>query len=284
MPDTRRDKPRETYNALKQTEPSLPARWYYDHPHYAREMQEIWQKSWLYVCRAEVLSEPLSYRTLEIGDQSIVILRGSDRVLRAFYNTCRHRGSILCTEREGTLASKLLVCPYHQWSYAADDGRLVRTSSFDEPEGFDRSDYTLFSVAVGEWRGCVFINLDASAEWTGADAFNRTPENLANYPLEDMVVGHTWRTVMACNWKTFWENFNECLHCPNIHPELGKLVPLFTRRIVNFKDQPGWEDHTESGDPKYIGGLGNGVETWSMDGHAQGHVIPTLTDEDHARQ
>ncbi|NQV46279.1 MAG: aromatic ring-hydroxylating dioxygenase subunit alpha [Rhodospirillaceae bacterium] len=270
-------------NALSRSEPSLPANWYYDPLHYAQEVKSIWQRTWLYVCHTDALAEPLTYRTLEIGDQSVVVLRSAEGELRAFHNSCRHRGSILCTERQGRLKSKLIVCPYHQWSYAVSDGHLARTSSFKEPEGFDKADYPLFPVAVTEWRGCIMINLDPAARWDMQQVFSYSPENLANYPLEDMVVGHTWRKVMNCNWKTFWENFNECLHCPNIHPELGKLVPLYTRRIMEPKDQPDWPQHQGSDDPKFRGGLAKGVETWSMDGSAQNHVIESLNDEDLSR-
>lgn len=280
MMDQKIDPAEVDYNALTHSEPSLPAKWYYDPGHYAREVQSIWQRTWLYVCHTDALREPLTYRTMEIGDQNIVVVRSTEGELRAFHNTCRHRGSILCTEREGRLKSKLIVCPYHQWSFAASDGSLIRTSSYKEPEGFDKADYPLFPVAIAEWRGCIMINLNPDARWDTPQAFNRTPENLANYPLEDMVVGHVWRKVMHCNWKTFWENFNECLHCPNVHPELGKLVPLFTRRIVNPRDLPGWQAHEGTDDPKFRGGLNNGVGTWSMDGSAQNHVIKTLNDKD----
>ena len=271
------------YNALKQSEPALPARWYFDEAHFKRELKDIWQKSWVYVCRLNDLAEPFGYRTIEIGDQNIVVLRNEADGATAFHNSCRHRGSILCTERQGQLNSKLLVCPYHQWSYAADDGRLVKTSSFAEPDGFDKKDYPLFPVATGVWRGLVFINLDPDADWQEQSAFHREPANLDNYPLEDMVTVHTWRKVMACNWKTFWENFNECLHCPNVHPELSDLVPMYSRRIVNIRDVPDWEAHAGSNDPKYRGGLRDGGETWSMDGSAQGHAIAGLTPDELAR-
>ena len=151
------------FNALVKLEPSLPAKWYYDPIHHAREIQSIWCKNWLYVCHADALREPLSYRTMEIGDQNIVVLRTAEGGLRAFHNACRHRGSILCTEREGQLKSKLIVCPYHQWSYAVADGRLVRTTSYAEPEGFDKADYPLFPVGIAEWRGCIMINLEPDA-------------------------------------------------------------------------------------------------------------------------
>ncbi|MCP5081870.1 MAG: aromatic ring-hydroxylating dioxygenase subunit alpha [Alphaproteobacteria bacterium] len=268
------------YNSLKQAEPGLPAAWYYDPDQHAREIRTLWRGNWLYVCRSDELSAALSYRTFEIGDQNIVIVRASGGALNAFHNACRHRGSILCTEHAGQLKSKLLVCPYHQWSYAAGSGDLVRTSSFAEPDGFSKADYPLFKVACAEWRGSVFIHLDPSAVFDEKDVFNRSAENFRNFPLETMVTGYTWKTQIACNWKTFWENFNECLHCPNVHPELVELVPLFTRRIINPKDVPDWQDHEGSADPKFRGGMRGGGETWSSDGSAQGHTIAQLTPED----
>ncbi len=271
------------YNALKRAEPALPASWYFDADQHAREMKTLWRRNWLYVCRSDAIAEPLSYRTFKIADQNILLVRAEDGTLGAFHNACRHRGSVICTGRGGKLKSKLLVCPYHQWAYAAGSGALVRTSSFSEPEGFDKQDYPLFKVAVAEWRGSVLINLDCNAEFDETEVFSRSAENFRNFPLETMVTGHTWRTVIECNWKTFWENFNECLHCPNVHPELVELVPLFTRRIINPKDVPDWPDHAASDDPKYRGGLSDGGETWSTDGSAQGHVIASLSAEDLAR-
>lgn len=283
MSDRRPSDADTAYNSLKHAEPGLPAQWYYDPDQYAAELRTLWRRNWLYVCRAEALAAPLSYRTFEVGNQNIVIVRAQDGGLNAFHNACRHRGSVLCTAQSGQLKSGLLVCPYHQWSYAADSGALVRTSSFAEPEGFAKSDYPLFKVAVAEWRGSVFINLDADAEFEETAVFSRSAEAFVNFPLDQMVIGHTWQTVMACNWKTFWENFNECLHCPNVHPELVELVPMYSRRIVNPKDVPDWAAHENSTDPKYRGGLRPGGETWSSDASAQGHIIPSLTEADLAR-
>ncbi|MEM7427219.1 MAG: aromatic ring-hydroxylating dioxygenase subunit alpha [Pseudomonadota bacterium] len=271
------------YNALKQAEPGLPMRWYHDPEQYQLELAQIWQKSWLYVCRASDLAEALAYRTFEIGNQNIVILRDADGILRAFHNACRHRGSILCTEDAGKLKTKLLTCPYHQWSYSCDDGRLVRISSFAEPDGFSKADYGLFPVALHEWRGCIFIHLDNDAQFDERQVFGRPTSLLANWPLEQMVEGDSWTHVIDCNWKTWWENFGECLHCPGVHPELVELVPLYGRRIISPMDLPDWTEHEHDDDPKYKGGLREGGETWSTDGSAQGHVIPSLTGEDLAR-
>lgn len=271
-----------SYNALKTAEPTLPFAWYHDPAHHAREMAAIWQRAWVYVCRADAL-EPLDYRTVKIGSQNVIILRDADGTMRAYHNACRHRGSILCTNATGRLGSRLLVCPYHQWSYAADNGRLVGTTSFTEPDGFDRASLGLFPVALAVWRGCVLVNLDPGATFDPATDFQRPPDNLVHFPLEDMVTGYHWQSEIACNWKTFWENVNECLHCPNVHPELVQLVPMFTRRIIHPHDVPDWPDHTTRDDPKYRGGMKAGAQTWSTDHSAQGRVISTLTPDDLAR-
>ena len=59
--------------------------------------------------------------------------------------------------------------------------------------------------------------------------------------VEDYNVGHVWSKTINCNWKIFWENYSECLHCPNLHPELSELVPLYGRRLVDIKDDPQWK-------------------------------------------
>ncbi|MEQ8665445.1 MAG: aromatic ring-hydroxylating dioxygenase subunit alpha [Rhodospirillales bacterium] len=273
----------KTHYGLTEAVDGLPAGWYYDPAHYQREMAAIWRDSWVYVCHASEIAEPRCFRTIQIGDQDIVVLRAEDGGFRAFHNACRHRGSVICTEHKGKLNSKLLVCPYHQWSYAADDGRLVRTTSVAEPANFDKADFSLYPVAIHSWRGCLFVNLDPNAVFDPGLVFDRSSEAIDDYPLEDLVVIETWRKTMACNWKTFWENFNECLHCPNIHPELSKLVPVYGRRISDPRDLAGWEARIDDTDPAFSGGLRQGAETWSADGSAQGHLIPGISEANRAR-
>jgi len=275
--------PKQTHWGLTEVYDGLPSTWYYDPDHYAREQAAIWQKSWAYVCHESDIAEARSFRAIRIGDQNIVVLRASDGSLKAFHNACRHRGSVLCTEESGRLKSKLLVCPYHQWSFAADDGRLVRTTSHVEPANFDKAALSLFPVAVGSWRGCVFVNLDPDAIFDVDALFDRSSEAIDDFPLEDMIVVERWSKTMACNWKVFWENFNECLHCPNVHPELSQLVPVYGRRVSDPRDIEGWEETIERDDPAYRGGLRAGAETWSSDGSAQGRVIPGISEANRER-
>ncbi|MEL7013897.1 MAG: Rieske (2Fe-2S) protein, partial [Pseudomonadota bacterium] len=134
------------FNGLTAAQPAIPANWYYDPSHFELEMREILQKQWVYVCRSDALQKPGDYRVFEIGDQSIIVLRDNHGDIRGFYNTCRHRGSALCTNEAGT-ADRRLTCPYHQWTYALD-GRLLSTGPMRAVAGFDRKEYGLFKIAV----------------------------------------------------------------------------------------------------------------------------------------
>lgn len=271
----------EDFDGLSVSVASLPADSYISDDWYQHELESIFYTSWLYICHGSALAETRAFRRFRIGTQEIVILRDDQSVLRAYYNSCRHRGSILCQQEEGKLRSKSLVCPYHQWAYSLD-GKLKSTSSMREPVDFEKSDYPLYEVAVQEWRGAIFMSLaDEPPELTSS--FERGSDRIDNWPMESLVVGHRWSKVMQCNWKVFWENFNECLHCPNIHPELCDLVPIYGRRISGIRDAPEWQVHNDSDDPKYAGGLRADASSWSTSGTTCGPTFPDLTPQEIAR-
>jgi Rieske 2Fe-2S family protein len=263
-----------TYRGLTKPEATLPAHFYFDPDHHGREMEAIWYRDWLYVCPAVALAEPRSYRLYEVGDQSVLIVRDEDGSLNAFHNTCRHRGSQLCTAEEGRFKFKRIVCPYHNWSYKLD-GSLAATTSLSTPEGFDPGALGLYPVHVDTWRGLVFINLSEAPEQL-ATAMRRDPGRFDAWPIEDLELGHRFVKTLACNWKGFWDNFNECLHCPNVHPGLVKLVPIYGRRISGTYQDPDYANHLDDPDPKYRGGLREGAESWSSDGKASPVPIPGL--------
>ena len=194
-------------NALSESVESLPASWYYDEEIYKKELSSIWYKNWIYVCHSNSLEGPRAYQTIQIGTQSIIVLKDRNCDLRAYYNTCRHRGSALCEEKEGRLKTPVFLCPYHQWSYSLEDGRLVKTSSFKNPDNFKKEEYGLFKVKLQEWRGCIFINLDEKSEWNVDSLFHRSANELKRFPIEHMKLGSVWKKVISCNWKSFWENF-----------------------------------------------------------------------------
>ncbi|MEQ8293398.1 MAG: aromatic ring-hydroxylating dioxygenase subunit alpha [Roseovarius sp.] len=267
----------EGFNGLTRMQEALPASWYFDPAHYARELREIWGRSWVYLCRADTLDGPRAFRSFDVAGQPVLLVRDQEGVLQGFFNTCRHRGSLLCPQAEGTLKKAMITCPYHQWVYDLT-GRLRATGPMRRVEGFDRDDYPLHRVRVTEWGGFVFVNLDPDAP-SFEELYGAETVYVANWPLEELKVGHVYSKTLNCNWKAFWENYNECLHCPNIHPELCELVPIYGRAIMARRDDPDWAEHAEDQAPHRSGGLRVGAETWSMDGAAQGR-LPGLSDED----
>jgi len=268
----------DVYNGLTVHTEGLAAHVYFDPSRYDLEMRRIWHRNWVYVCRAGELAQRRQFRCFELGDQKILLVRGDDRVLRGFHNTCRHRGAALCTADSGVLRSATIVCPYHAWVYDLE-GELKRTSSKHHADGFDMADYPLYAVHVREWRGFIFVALNAAPP-AFERLFDLPLERLDDWPLEELVIGHVLRKEIACNWKIFWENYNECLHCPGVHPQLSQLVPIYGRGLLEERDDPEWHAHATDPDPKFKGGLRNGAVTWSSDGQATSAGFPGLSPED----
>ena len=266
------------YVGLTTAVDSLPASFYFDPGHHQLEMTRIWYRNWIYVCRSSDIGTARTFRTLEVGDQSILVVRGEDRVARAFHNTCRHRGAALCRTAEGRFSAAGIVCPYHSWRYSLR-GDLLQTSSRQHGDGFDRRNFSLYSLPVNEWNGFIFAALTNEPPPFSA-GFDLPVNRLDDWQLGDLVVGHTLRKTIQCNWKVFWENYNECLHCPGVHPRLAQLVPLFGRALLERRDDPSWQDHADDDDPKYGGGLRTGAESWSMDGKPVGVPFPGVSPED----
>jgi Rieske 2Fe-2S family protein len=266
------------YAGLTKSVAGLPTSYYVDDTHHQREMASIWRNNWVYVCRSSEVLAPRSYRTFELGDQSIFLVRDETGVLRGFYNTCRHRGAALCRESHGKFPPAGIVCPYHNWRYGLQ-GQLRQTSSQLHPEGFELESFSLYDISVTEWNGFVFVALTREPPPFGTH-FDQPLQRFDDWRLDELVSGHTFRKVIACNWKVFWENYNECLHCPGVHPRLSQLVPIFARGLQDERDDPHWRQHANNDDPKYRGGLRAGAESWTMDGRPVGVPFPDVSAAD----
>jgi Rieske 2Fe-2S family protein len=264
-------------NVLTKTVKSLPASWYHDTEHYRRELDAIWYREWLCVGRLEDLARPRDYALVEIGNQKLIVTRDDNNKPKVFHNTCRHRGSILCTETRGRFRSGRIICPYHTWTYDLG-GALVATPSLLPSDDFDPLDFPLYDVHSDIWGGYLFVNLADNPETTLAEFLGDEARLLDRWPLQEMISVQQDRRELACNWKLFWENYSECYHCPRVHPELCKLVPLYQSGVLNYADVPGWEanDKDDNGRPRVAPGL----ETWMPDGKRCLPQIPGLSDAD----
>ena len=221
--------PRSDLNAsrapLTRLEPALPAPWYRDPAHHARELETLWYERWMAVARDEELPSPGDYRVVHIGTQSVVLLRDAAGMPRAFHNACRHRGSILCNSESGSFARGRITCPYHSWTYDLH-GNLQATPRRMSTPDFDSKDFSLFKVAVDTWGGFIFIHLGAKPPPLGK-TLGELPRRFQNYAFDKLRIGKRIVTDVRANWKLIAENFSECFHCPQVHPEFCRVVPSY---------------------------------------------------------
>jgi Rieske 2Fe-2S family protein len=251
-----------TMTLLSRTLATPPTSYYLDEAHFRRELAAIWYREWICVGRAAEWVEPGDYRVVTIGTQRLIVLRDESSALRAFHNTCRHRGSELCQQEAGRLATRRIVCPYHAWSYALD-GALLNTPRRVPTADFDPARYGLYEVALQCWRGFVFLNLDPAPREPLEAILAEDAAAVASWPLETLRLAQREVHEVACNWKIFWENFLECTHCPGVHSELSRLVPMYGRGMLRADDDPAWQGAADAHmEPQ----LAQGRQTWSRDG------------------
>jgi choline monooxygenase len=200
---------------------TLHAALYRDPATYARERVSVFARAWHLYTHESLLKEPGSYVAETIAGYPIIAIRGEDGVIRAFHNVCRHRAGPLAEDGEGR-CDKALTCKYHGWKYALD-GRLMSARDFGPAAGFNARDFGLVPLACGVWRGFVFINIERDA--TPLDvALKPFTERAANFPFETFRFAMRRTHDIACNWKTYVENYLEGYHIPVIHPTLASQI------------------------------------------------------------
>ena len=211
---------------------TLPGSYYTDAAIFAAEQRQIFEKLWFCAVRSSDLAGPGSFRTVQVGGESVLISRNRQGAVRAFYNVCRHRGAQLCVEPAGEVA-RAFRCSYHAWTYDLD-GRLIAAPNLTKMPDVGRVEYGLATIAVREWLGYVWVCLadePPSFEDTVLHAVVERLGDLASiehYDIDNLAVGHRITYDVAANWKLIVENFMECYHCATIHPELTEVLPEFT--------------------------------------------------------
>jgi Rieske 2Fe-2S family protein len=219
--------------------PTLAPHFYSSADVFRLETRHIFHRQWFCAGRTEQVPENGDCLQVEVAGESVLVLRGRDQALRAFYNVCRHRGSQLvrgnplpdagdpAALNSGPVGAAL-VCPYHAWSYHLD-GRLRAAPfvQFDATCPKDR--FSLVPVALESWGGFIFLNLSDPPPPL-APQLEKATQMLGRYPLADLRRGEQIVYDVRANWKVIMENYNECYHCGPVHPELCALVPAFRER------------------------------------------------------
>ena len=197
---------------------SLPQGFYVDPAMHEADLAAVFGTEWLFACNSCEIPKPGEFLPLEVGVNPIVIVRDRDGQVRAFHNSCRHRGSRICGKEKGR--ANRLVCPYHQWVYELD-GSLINARQM--PADFDRSAYGLNPVHIEVICGMVYICLAETPPDLSRFRAGVTPY-IAPHQPDRTKVAFEMTLIEDANWKLVIENNRECYHCAGNHPEL--LVTL----------------------------------------------------------
>ncbi|WP_336206273.1 aromatic ring-hydroxylating oxygenase subunit alpha [Nonomuraea sp. LPB2021202275-12-8] len=210
---------------------TLPGRSYTEPAVFAEEQAKIFEALWFCAVRSDELGKPGAFRTVQVGRENVIVVRGRDGHLRAFLNVCRHRGARLCME-EGGEVKRTIRCAYHAWSYDLD-GTLVAAPNLVKMPDVDRVEYGLIPVRLREWLGYAWVCLaddpPSFEETVTYAAVERLgdPAAIEHYHVDRLALGRRIRYDVRANWKLIVENFMECYHCATIHPELTAVLPEF---------------------------------------------------------
>ena len=250
---------------------TLPRKFYADPEFYRRELERFYFNRWICAGRGDQIPQPGDYFTRTVGDESIIITRDTSQRIRALFNVCRHRGTRLCERAEGHFVERI-QCPYHAWTYDLQ-GNLLAAPHM--APGFCRDDYPLHQAGCEVWDGHIFVHLGSASAEATADRREGLFAHLADLPdrfrawqMGDLRLGRRIVYDVKANWKLIVLNYNECLHCPNLHPALN--------RLHHYLDA----DNVEPTACYSGGAMGfrENAETMSMDGKRRRAYLPGLSD------
>ncbi len=221
---------------MKSAVDTLPASWYCDPFIYQKERETIFRQEWLYAAHVSEFSEVGEYVSTEIAGYPIVLVRKEHGEIAAFHNVCRHRGAPLLTEPQGKLTGSTMTCRYHGWSYNTD-GKLAAAPYFDCSSSCDREKFSLYSIRTEVFDGLVFVNLSPEGK-SFHDEYGELVQciqsascNLSDYKFHSKMVREG-----NFNWKVWVDGYQECYHCPTIHPVFLKDFQL-TRYLVENRSR-----------------------------------------------
>jgi choline monooxygenase len=209
---------------------TIPAAWYLDHRIEELERERVFGRNWIAVGRVDQVAAPGSFFTVELAGEPLVVVRGEDCELRAFYNVCRHHAAAVATAPSGLVQH--LRCPYHGWTYGLD-GTLKGAPEFAGVCNFDRARNGLVSVRAATWEQFVFVTLDEKTP--SLETFLRDlPANVAPLALNSIRFFERRTYTLACNWKVYVDNYLDGgYHVPHLHKGLNSVLDYKEYTIEN---------------------------------------------------
>jgi choline monooxygenase len=210
---------------------TIPGSWYTDPRVQALERRTVWSRTWQLAGRTDQVAEPGQFVTAEIGGEPVVVVRGGDGALRAFFNVCRHHAAAVMTAPCGKVDR--LRCPYHGWTYDLE-GRLRGLPELDGVLDFDKGAMGLVPVHVATWESFVFIYLDPDPPPLPA-YLGALVEQIAPLGLPKLAFCERREYELSCNWKVFVDNYLDGgYHVPHLHHGLSSILEYTDYTIENF--------------------------------------------------
>lgn len=233
--------------AARQEGFSLSQPFYTSEQVFQADMHRVFGRNWLFAGYTCQVRRPGDYFLFEVGEDSLIVICGDDGQVHALFNSCRHRGSRICTQESGHAGK--LVCPYHQWVYERN-GKLATARWMDKE--FDKAQYPLHEAAVEVVEGLIFVCLHPEPP-DFAPAREAIGPHIRPHGADRAKLCLTLDYEVNANWKLLWENNRECYHCPVGHPEFCKVNfdvgmpgdprsgPEYERVLT--RNQQHWQEH-----------------------------------------
>ena len=193
----------------------VPASRYYSADYFQKEVDHVWSKIWQMACREEEIPNPGDYHIYEIVGKSFIVTRTASGEIKAFYNTCLHRGRKLVTLNG---CKEEFRCPYHGIAWNNDGSFKDNPIGWDFPQ-WEGKDLSLPQAQVGTWGGFVFINMDPHAKPL-MDTIGTLAAHFERYDYPNRYKAIHVAKVVRCNWKVLAEAFMESHHAITTHPQL----------------------------------------------------------------
>lgn len=211
---------------------TLPASWYGDPARHERERHAVWAQEWLVFAPAARLDRPGAYVADTIAGFPVFVVVRPDGSLAGFHNVCAHRAGPIVWEGSGTCGN--LVCRYHGWAYDWE-GELRSARDFGDTGDLEADPPRLPPLRAEVWRNLVWITMNPAAPPLSV-ALGSLADQCDEFPMEDFVYSHRISRTLACNWKTYADNYLEGYHIPLVHPELMREIDVTAYRVEVFPE------------------------------------------------
>jgi choline monooxygenase len=238
---------------------TIPAAWYVDERVERMERDLVFGSNWIAVGRTDQAAGPGQFFTFDLGGEPLIVVRGADNELRAFYNVCRHHAAAVATAPCGI--AQQLRCPYHGWTYGLD-GSLKGAPEFTGVRNFDRAANGLVPVRIATWESFIFVNLNSQGPAL-ENVLGDLPQRVLPLSLSSLPFFTRKRYTLACNWKVYVDNYLDGgYHVPHLHKALNSVLEYTEYTIENGEhyslqssplvaSQDASVGHTRTGDRAY---------------------------------